>query len=107
MISRVFSVYDSAARTYSQPFYSVGRGVALRQFEALVNDGQSTVSRWPKDFSLFELGSFNDETAIFIFLDAPERICDASSLVHQPAPKVENILPIRTLEHSEEASRRG
>lgn len=105
MISRVFSVYDSAARSYSQPFYAAGRSVAFRMFEKLVNDGQSTVSQWPKDFSLFELGSFNDETAVFIFLDAPERVCDAMSLVRPVSvPSASSVLPLRTLSHADEPS---
>lgn len=93
MVQRVFCVYDSAARSYGPPFYATGRGVAFRMFEELVNDGRSSVSKWPKDFSLFELGSYNDETAKFCFLDAPERVCDAMSL-KRPQAEEPRLIPI-------------
>lgn len=62
MIINVFAVYDSAVSAYTQPFYSHTNGSALRAFADHVNDTSSAPNKHPGDFSLFHLGTFNDET---------------------------------------------
>ena len=61
---KVFSVYDSKIKAYMQPFFMQHAGQALRSWENLVNDGQSTVSQHPGDFTLMEIGTFDDEKGV-------------------------------------------
>lgn len=62
MIINVFAIYDTAVNAYSQPYYSHTNGSALRAFADHVNDPNSNVNKHPADYSLFHLGTFNDET---------------------------------------------
>lgn len=60
---KLFSVYDSKVKAYRFPFFMQSTGQAIRAFTDLVNDGgKSEVAKYPEDFSLFDHGSFDDQT---------------------------------------------
>jgi len=42
--------------------------MAIRQFGDMVNDENSQISKHPADYTLFELGEWNDNTAEFVEL---------------------------------------
>lgn len=65
MIHKVYTVYDSKAEAYLPPFYQQTKGTAIRVFTETANDPQSAVSRYAEDFTLFELGSYDDNQATF------------------------------------------
>lgn len=56
-----FAVFDSAAGVYMRPFFAESRGLALRSFSDAVNDGESPVSKHPKDYTLFYIGSYEQD----------------------------------------------
>lgn len=60
----VFSVFDSKAKVYAQPFTAVTLGVALRSFTRGVNDSQSQLYHSPEDFTLFQVGVFDDASGV-------------------------------------------
>lgn len=60
MIVKIFAILDLKAQAFSQPFFASTTEVGQRMFGSLVNDGQSGPFKYPDDFTLFELGSFND-----------------------------------------------
>jgi len=58
---KVFTVYDSAARKYLEPFFAETVEVACRMFRALVNKDGHQFNRFPEDYTLFHIGSYNDD----------------------------------------------
>ena len=62
---KIYSVYDSKAQAYLQPFYMPSRGAALRAWGDAVNDNNGQFKKHAGDYSLFELGEFNDENGTF------------------------------------------
>jgi len=60
----MFSVYDSKATAYCVPFASVNLSTALRDFAFAANDPSSEINRHPLDYSLFQIGLFDDETGV-------------------------------------------
>lgn len=58
----VFSVFDSKADAYLLPFFSRNRGVALRQFMTAVQDEKTDFHRYAGDYTLFEIGTWDDES---------------------------------------------
>ncbi|QCQ84957.1 nonstructural protein [Blackfly microvirus SF02] len=72
-------VKDSAADVFSQPMFVPATGVAVRTFtnEVLRDDPNNALNRYPADFSLYELGTFDDATGQFDNLDAPNRLIRA------------------------------
>lgn len=73
MKTRVFSVYDSAAKCYSHPFYVPREEQAIRAFTDATNSPSHEFSKHPADYTLFLLGEFDD--------------ADGSYTPHQPAAK--------------------
>lgn len=62
MLVQIFSVYDIKSKSFGQPFYSLTRGTAIRSFTDLVNDPQTSINKYPDDFTLFEIGTFDDNS---------------------------------------------
>jgi hypothetical protein len=70
MFLKICTVYDSKAECYLQPFYCKSKGEALRSFIEISNDSKSQIGKYPEDFTLFELGEFDDSNANFRMYDA-------------------------------------
>lgn len=68
---KMFSVYDSKAEFYLPPFYFKSKGEALRAFSETVNDSKSTFYKYPGDFTLFEVGEFDETSCSFNLLITP------------------------------------
>lgn len=66
MIHVMFSVYDSKGECYQPPQAYPTAGMAIRSFAAGANDKQSAFGRWPEDFTLFEVGTYDDLTGKMI-----------------------------------------
>lgn len=62
MIYLICSVFDRKAGVYARPFVTPNKAMARRSFEAARQDSSTELSKFPEDFSLHVLGSFNDET---------------------------------------------
>jgi len=54
------SVYDQKARFFSAPFTSATEETAIRDFSRAVMDTRSMVDKFPEDYELHLLGSFNE-----------------------------------------------
>lgn len=70
----VFVVYDSAAEAYGLPFYQRTIGEALRGFSQAVKDPNSQLSRSPADFTLFEIGHFDEFSGTIEMYDAKKSL---------------------------------
>lgn len=70
----VMAVYDSKAGVHSVPYYSITLGIAIRAFREAANTLDHPVCKYPEDYSLFELGMWNDETAVFTPLREPKNL---------------------------------
>lgn len=62
MKQKIYAVYDSKAEFYGQPFFQRTVGEAVRSWETVCNDGQSAMSKFPADYTLFEIGEYDQET---------------------------------------------
>ncbi len=64
MRQRSFSVHDSKAKAYLPPFFCPEVGQASRLFCDLVNQEGHQFNAHPEDYCLFEIGLFDDNTAL-------------------------------------------
>ena len=64
MMHKLFTIYDQKAQAYLPPFFMHQTGMALRVFSDCVNSNDHQFGKHPADYTIFELGTFNDETAI-------------------------------------------
>lgn len=66
MIYIVAAIHDRCGQVYAQPFFSPTIETAIRSFRMLINDEQGGLPHTnPDDFSLFHLGSFDDQSGRF------------------------------------------
>lgn len=71
---KMFTVYDSKAETYLRPFSMRSTGEAIRGFITTLNDEQSEMSKYPADFTLFELGTYDETKAQITTLPTMENL---------------------------------
>lgn len=62
---KIFTVYDEKAEAYLQPFYMKTTAEAQRAIADCANDENHNFCRHASDYTLFELGTFDESTANF------------------------------------------
>ena len=77
---KCFSIYDCKAYVFNVPFFSVSSGVASRMFFDLVSDSGSIIHAHPSDFTLYEIGDFDEKSGLVISYDKPDFVCSAGDL---------------------------
>ena len=89
MVTRVFSVFDAKASVFGTPFFMQREAMALRAFGDLANDVKSSICLHPEDYSLWEVGSFDDETGTLV-PQKPRNLVTAAALVRPKGISVVN-----------------
>jgi len=83
MITQVCSLFDKKAVAFKTPFFVIRTEMATRALAGAVNNPTpegSDVATYPEDFTLYHLGTFNDETAQFTMHKQPVQIIEAIAL---------------------------
>ena len=63
----MFSIYDKTTELYEAPFIDINRGTALRRIQDLMkNHPESPYSKFPADFQLTVIGTWNEKVADII-----------------------------------------
>lgn len=89
MIQNVYSVYDSKAQAYLQPFYAINGAVAARSFAEAANKEGHEFHSHAADFTLFELGFYDDSSGTFtnhttpVSLGVAIEMIEAKPLTHR------------------------
>lgn len=89
MILKVFTVYDVKVGAFLRPFFMATTGAAIRAFRDILRDLEHDFSRNPADFTLFEIGTFSEETAEFAQESENQPL--GTALEHQAALREELI----------------
>lgn len=61
---QIYSMYDSKACAFIQPFFSRTEGVAVRQLSQAINDGKHDFCIHAEDYTLFHLGSWDEVSGL-------------------------------------------
>ena len=62
-MKKMFSVYDSKVGAYLDPMFFRSKGEAIRAFSSAVADSTHQFHKYASDFTLFELGSWDELNA--------------------------------------------
>lgn len=65
MILNVYSVHDEKIPAFARPFYMGSHPQAIRAFGENCADPQSMLAKFPTDFKLYYLGTYNETDGIF------------------------------------------
>lgn len=88
---KVFAVYDTAVGSYMQPFFMQSKGQAIRSWLDAVNDEKTQFNHHPADFTLFELGEYDEDTGTFTNLEAKLPLGTALDLISKAKNKTPEI----------------
>lgn len=103
MILYLFTIYDKAADNFCPPFTAKNYEVGKREFMEIVNNKQTTIHRYPDQFSLHFIGTFNDATGV-IQQDKQEHLGVASQYLQREEPQIPPPAVDLTLETGKNAS---
>lgn len=90
MLLGVFCLFDSVAGSYGTPFFTHNRGSAIRGIRAQVEqDKTSMLSRYPADFQLYDLGTYEEDSGLFhsttpVFIINVKELVTEADDVQQP-----------------------
>jgi len=62
MTLKIYTIYDSKTLTYSHPHFILNKGSFSRAILETLNDTSSPFSKYPADFTAFEIGEWDDAT---------------------------------------------
>lgn len=82
---KIFSLYDLKAQVFTTPFFMIHTGQAVRACIDLGTDQRTTVGRYPNDFTLYQIGVFDDQTGTITSLPPNPIAIVAQLLPQQPA----------------------
>lgn len=86
MFLKMYTVYDDAAGAYLQPFFFSTNAQAIRGFTELANDPNHAFCKYAGQYTLFELGEFNQQDGHFTMLPTPHSLGKAIEFrLHQQA----------------------
>jgi hypothetical protein len=80
---KIFSIYDSKADAYATPFFFKRDGEAIRAFTQLANDNNSQVGKFPSDYTLFELGEYDETTGVITPVETPRSLGLAQQFIEE------------------------
>lgn len=65
-ILKIFSIHDVKSESYGPLMTYATNGLAIREFEGLAKNKESTINRYPEDFTLIYLGTFDTDNGDLI-----------------------------------------
>lgn len=77
MIHAVLAVYDEKAEAFAAPFFQQSDVLAIRAFIAAARDPESLLYKFPRDYGLYKLGTYDDNTGRFENLERPLQLMSA------------------------------
>ena len=64
MQQKLFSIYDKKTNCYERPFIARHSAEVAREWPKVISNPETKYGKNPTDFSVFEIGSYDDETGI-------------------------------------------
>lgn len=58
----IFSIRDSVTEVFTAPWTSHNNASAIRNFQQAAMDPNTNIAKHPTDFSLYRIGSWDDDT---------------------------------------------
>lgn len=84
----MFTVYDSAAGGFLEPFFAPSVEFAIREFRQAVNTEGHQFNRFPEDYTLFSIGEF-DQKSGKVSSSEPSSLGVAVTFLERKAQQIE------------------
>lgn len=83
---KMYMTYDSKVGIFSLPMFFKLPGEALRFWERVSNDPNTSPGSYPSDYTFFEVGSFNESTGQIKMLESKISIGTAIEFLKKSSP---------------------
>lgn len=87
---KLFTIYDSKAEAYLPPITFRTTAEAIRGFIQTVKDPSSQFHKHPADYTLYELGEYNQLSALITTYPSPRPLSNAAEHTSNTPPPVPN-----------------
>lgn len=78
---QMMALFDKKARAFKTPWFAAHVELGVRAVaDAANNAPEMDIYKFPEDFSVYHLGTFNDENGQMILAAQPIIVCEALSL---------------------------
>lgn len=84
----IFSIYDEKAKAHNTPFFQAHIGQAIRHFQDLSTNTETTINKHPSDYSLYHVGTWDDNNATLTTLTPPKFLSKASEFVNSTIKEI-------------------
>lgn len=71
---KTFSIYDSKTEAFIIPWYAPTTASGIRSFETAVKDPSTQFNQHPGDYTLFEIGEFDETLGIITMHRTPTNL---------------------------------
>ena len=89
--SLLVAVYDIKSQTYGVPMYYEDETSAIRGFSTACSNPESNMFKYPQDFQLKIVGSYNRSTGLISSEGEFAVICEAHNVKLDPVVKIQDI----------------
>lgn len=76
----MYSIYDRKTELYLPPFIALNQGDATRQVLNMLMGSENMLSKFPDDYDLYEVGSFNDDIGAMVGKANNSHVCNLRTL---------------------------
>lgn len=76
----IFAVFDAKAAAFLDPIVTHNEATAVRMFGSAVADPRHDFGRFPEDYTLFHVGSFDSESGVIESAGGPRSVVLGSVL---------------------------
>lgn len=85
---RMYSIKDTKSGEYHQPHHATNDVVAMRGIQSVIRSGKTTLSQYPQEFDLVEVGEWDDETGTLIGrIGGPRHVTTCAALAPLQPPQ--------------------
>lgn len=81
----LYAIYDSKVKTWGPPQMIMNKGAATRSWTEAANDPQLTISKYPSDFTMFEIAEYDLQTGSISVYQTPVSLGVATQFLKEPS----------------------
>lgn len=85
----IYTIYDSKAEAYIQPFFCKNNGVAIRLFQTAALDEQHDFHRHAADYTLFNIAMWDETKGIITQLENHINLGNAIAIQNMVTSKIQ------------------
>lgn len=86
MKEKAFTIFDSKSEIYARPMYAATTEAGQRLFHSAVNQEGSQYGKYGGDYTLFEIGEWNDNKGEIVMHKAHQNLGTALTYLDQVEP---------------------